>query len=62
MRGAITGAFYATAYIGFGLPLLLATVGSAEVSAMILGAMAALASATAVGRAKRLRRDGHRHN
>ncbi len=59
VRGALTGAFYAVTYIGFGLPLLLTTVGSAD-SAMILAAMAILASATAVSRAVRLRQDSHR--
>jgi hypothetical protein len=39
----------------------LATVGSAT-SAMILSVMAVLASATAVSRAVRLRRDSHRQN
>ena len=62
LRGALTGAFYTVAYIGFGLPLLLTTVGSAEVSAMILAAMAVLASATAVSRIVRLRRDSHRQS
>jgi hypothetical protein len=61
VRGALTGAFYTAAYIGFGLPLLLAAVGSAT-SAIILAVMAALASATAVARAVRLRRDGHRQD
>ncbi|MGO9925646.1 MAG: hypothetical protein ACLPLP_05720 [Mycobacterium sp.] len=60
-RGALTGAFYAVTYVGFGLPLILATVGSA-VSVMILAIMALLASATSVSRAVRLRRDGHRKN
>jgi MFS family permease len=61
LRGALTGAFYVVTYVGFGLPLILTTVGSAF-SAMILFAMAVLASAAAVGRAVRLRRDGHRQN
>jgi MFS family permease len=61
LRGALTGVFYVVTYIGFGLPLLLATIGSA-VSAMILAVMAVLASATAVSRTVRLRRDGHRQN
>jgi MFS family permease len=59
VRGTLTGAFYAVTYLGFGLPLLLSAVGSPE-SAMILVALAVLASATAVGRAVRLRRDSHR--
>jgi MFS family permease len=58
VRGALTGVFYAVTYIGFGLPLLLTTLGSAKQSAMILAVMAALASAAALGRAVRLRRDG----
>lgn len=61
LRGALTGAFYVITYIGFAVPLLLATVDSA-VSMAILCAMAALALATAVGRAARLRRDSHRRN
>ena len=61
LRGALTGAFYTVTYVGFGLPLILTTIGSA-VSALILAVMAALASATALSRAVRLRRDGHRRN
>lgn len=60
VRGALTGAFYTVCYVGFGLPLLLSTVGSVKSSAIILAVMAVLASATAVSRAVRLRRDGHR--
>jgi MFS family permease len=59
LRGAVTGVFYVVAYVGFGLPLILATVSPA-VSAMILFLMALGASAAAVSRAVRLRRDGHR--
>jgi hypothetical protein len=59
LRGALTGVFYVVTYVGFGLPLILATVGPAA-SAMILAVMAALASAAAVSRALRLRRDPHR--
>jgi MFS family permease len=59
LRGALTGVFYVVTYVGFGLPLILATAGSA-ISAMILWGMAVLASATAVSRTLRLRRDGHR--
>jgi MFS family permease len=62
LRGALTGAFYTVSYIGFGLPMLLSTVGSREASATILTVMAVLASATAIGRAARLRRDSHRQN
>jgi MFS family permease len=61
LRGALTGVFYVVTYVGFGLPLVLATVGSAT-SAMMLSVMAVLASATAVSRAVRLRRDSHRQN
>jgi MFS family permease len=61
LRGALTGVFYVVTYVGFALPLILATVGSA-VSVMILSVMAVLASATAVARAVRLRRDSHRQN
>jgi MFS transporter len=57
VRGTLTGVFYAVTYVGFGLPLLLTTVGSAELSATILAVMAVLALAAAVGRAVRLRRD-----
>ena len=61
LRGALTGVFYVVTYIGFALPLLLATVGSG-VSVAILSVMAVLAFATAVARAVRLRRDSHRQN
>lgn len=59
LRGALVGAFYVVTYVGFGLPLILTTVGSA-ISTMILAVMAALALLTAVSRAVRLRRDAHR--
>jgi MFS family permease len=59
LRGTLTGAFYALSYLGFGLPLLLSAVGSAE-STAILGLMALLAAATALSRAVRLRQDSHR--
>lgn len=61
LRGALTGVFYVVTYIGFALPLLLATA-EPGVSAAILSAMAALASVSAVGRAMRLRRDSHRQD
>jgi len=61
LRGALVGVFYVVTYVGFGLPLILTTVGS-TVSAAILAVMATLASATAVSRAVRLRRDDHRQN
>lgn len=59
VRGALTGIFYAVTCTGLGLPFLLSTVGSAE-DRTILGVMAVLASATAVSRAVRLRRDSYR--
>ena len=59
LRGALTGVFYVVTYVGFGLPLILAAVGPA-VSATILLVMALGASAAAVSRAVRLRRDRHR--
>jgi MFS family permease len=59
LRGALTGIFYVVTYVGFALPLVLATVGSAA-SMAILSVMAALALATAVARAVRSRRDHHR--
>jgi MFS family permease len=62
VRGALTGAFYTVTYIGFGLPLLLTLAGSTAASAIILAVMAVLASATAVSRLVRLRRDSHRQN
>lgn len=61
LRGALTGVFYVVTYVGFALPLILAMVGSA-VSVMILSVMAVLASAMAVARAVRLRRDSHRQD
>jgi MFS family permease len=60
VRGALTGAFYAVTYIGFGLPLLLTVVGSAAISATILAVLAVLAAVTTVSRAVRLRHDSHR--
>jgi MFS family permease len=62
VRGALTGAFYTVTYIGFGLPLLLTLAGSTAASAIILAVMAVLASAAAVSRTARLRRDSHRQN
>lgn len=61
VRGALTGVFYVVTYVGFALPLILATVGSA-VSVVILSVMAVLATVTAVARAVRLRRDSHRQD
>ena len=55
----LNAVFYALTYVGFALPLALATVGSAA-SIAILSAMAVLALATAVARAVRSRRDHHR--
>lgn len=61
VRGALTGAFYSATYIGFGLPLLLTSVGFSG-SQVILAAMAGLAASAAVLRAVRLRRDSHRQS
>ncbi len=61
VRGALTGVFYTATYIGFGLPLLLGTIGSAA-SAIVLVVMAMLAIATAANRAVRLRRNSHRQS
>jgi hypothetical protein len=61
LRGALVGAFYVVTYVGFGLPLILATVAPA-VSSTILAAMSVLALATAVSRAVRLRRVGYRRS
>ncbi|OBH53529.1 MFS transporter [Mycobacterium sp. E2479] len=61
LRGALTGVFYVVTYVGFALPLVLDTVGSAA-SAVILAVMAVLASTVAVTRAVRLRRDSHRQD
>ncbi|WP_082279361.1 MFS transporter [Mycobacterium colombiense] len=61
LRGALTGVFYVVTYLGFALPLVLATVGS-PASVVILSVMAALASVAAVARAVRLQRDSHRQN
>lgn len=57
IRGGLTGIFYVVTYIGFGLPLLLTTIGSPRASAIILTVMAVLASLTAISRALRLRRN-----
>lgn len=61
LRGALTGVFYVVTYVGFALPLVLATVGSAA-SVVILSVMAVLASVAAVARGVRLRRDSHRRD
>ena len=61
VRGMLTGAFYALTYIGFGLPLLLTSVGFGG-SQIILAVMALLAATASVTRALRLRRDSHRQN
>jgi hypothetical protein len=60
LRGALTGAFYTVSYIGFGLPMLLSTIGSAKAATTILAVMAVGALATAAARAARLRRNNHR--
>ena len=61
VRGMLTGAFYAMTYIGFGLPLLLTSVGFGG-SRIILAVMALLALTVAISRTLRLRRDSHRQN
>lgn len=61
VRGMLTGVFYSVTYIGFGLPLVL-TTGGAEVTQLILAAMAVLASTVAISRTLRLRRDSHRQS
>lgn len=61
LRGALVGVFYVVTYVGFGLPLILTTVGSAA-STMILAVMSMLALVTAASRAVRLRRDRHRQS
>jgi MFS family permease len=61
VRGMLTGAFYAATYIGFGLPLLLTSVGFGG-SHIILAVMALLAAVAAISRTVRLRRDSHRQN
>lgn len=62
VRGTLTGVFYATTYVGFGLPLVLTLIGSVHGSALILTALAAVAVAAAAMRAVRLRRNRHRRN
>ncbi len=59
VRGALTGAFYALTYVGFGLPLLLTTVGFGAAHSILAG-MAAVAASVAIFRTIRLRRDSHR--
>ena len=54
IRGGLTGIFYVVTYIGFGLPLILTTVGTI-IATTILSVMAVLALGTAVSRAVRLR-------
>ena len=61
VRGTLTGVFYSVTYIGFGLPLVL-TTGGPEVTQLVLATMAVLASAAALSRTMRLRRDRHRQN
>jgi MFS family permease len=62
LRGALTGTFYTVSYLGFGLPMLLSSVGSVNAAAVILETMTVLALLTAAGRAVRLRRDSHRQS
>jgi hypothetical protein len=61
VRGALTGAFYALTYIGFGLPLLLTAVGFRGAHIILVG-MAAIAASAAMFRTVRLRRDSHRQS
>jgi MFS family permease len=61
VRGALTGAFYALTYIGFGLPLLLTTVGFSGGHIILVG-MATIAASAAIFRSIRLRRDRHRQS
>jgi MFS family permease len=61
VRGVLTGAFYALTYIGFGLPLLLTTVGFSG-GHIILAGMATVAASAAIFRTIRLRRDSHRQS
>jgi MFS family permease len=61
VRGALTGVFYCATYIGFGLPLLLTSVGY-DGTQVILAVMAVLAATAAISRIVRLRRDSHRQN
>jgi hypothetical protein len=61
LRGALVGVFYVVTYVGFGLPLILATVGSTA-STAILAVMSVLALAAAVSRAVRLSRERRRQN
>jgi MFS family permease len=61
VRGALTGAFYALTYIGFGLPLLLTAVGFRGAHIILVG-MAAVAASAAMFRTVRLRRDSHRQS
>ncbi|WP_084298778.1 MFS transporter [Mycobacterium genavense] len=62
LRGALTGMFYTVSYIGFGLPMLLSTIGSAKATATILAVLAVLAFTTATARAVRLRQTTHRQS
>lgn len=61
VRGALTGAFYSATYIGFGLPLLLTSIGF-EGTQVVLTVMAMLAANAAIFRTLRLRRDSHRQS
>ena len=57
-RGALTGTFYACAYLGFGVPLLLSVLGGDEGFAVPLAELAVLvavvAAALALPPARRL--------
>jgi MFS family permease len=62
LRGALTGTFYTVSYLGFGLPMLLSSIGSGNAGAMILAVLAMLALTAAATRAIRLRRVSHRQS
>lgn len=61
LRGGLAGLFYVVTYIGFRLPLILASVRPGVATAILSG-MAVLAVTAAAGRAARLRRDDHWQN
>jgi hypothetical protein len=47
-RGALTGTFYACAYLGFGAPLLLSVLGGADGFAVPLGQLAVVVAVVAL--------------
>lgn len=50
--GTVSAAFYATAYIGFGFPLMIAGLGSLVPVASVLAVLALICAALAVGQAR----------